>query len=329
MISDILMRQPTCTPHRSFRPEIANRMKPQLQISAKNLGAVALPSFCPRCFWLRIMCGGKLPFQTFPGIFSSIDSYSKRVTMIHFRKYGRVPKWFDGFGELGEPIAVPGWSRFQIVDPETNIILTGVPDEILRHPKNGITILDYKTARFTETQDALSRMYEVQLNCYGFIAAKIGFGPVCALGLFYYEPETQLKQADCDVLVRESGFFLRFSPKLKKIELDPNVVPPLLRQVREICDLPDSPNGRPDCQDCYILERLMHCTGRTASSFREDALKSLEALRREKQIAKKGTSTCSGMIGLTPSADSKFGPPVQAKSQVKGRIQNQGVAGGR
>jgi len=71
-------------------------------------------SFCPRCFWLRMLCGEKLPFQIFPGIFSSIDSYSKRLTMSYFRRHGRVPKWFDGFGEPGVPIAVPGWSKFQI-----------------------------------------------------------------------------------------------------------------------------------------------------------------------------------------------------------------------
>ena len=48
-------------------------MNRQIQISAKNLGALALPAFCPRCFWIRMKCGGKLPYQIFPGIFSSIQ----------------------------------------------------------------------------------------------------------------------------------------------------------------------------------------------------------------------------------------------------------------
>jgi hypothetical protein len=128
-----------------------------------------------------MMCGDKLPFQIFPGIFSSIDSYSKKITVSYFRQHGRVPQWFDGFGELGAPMPVPGWSKFQMFDPKTNILLTGVPDEILRHPERGIWIGDYKTARFTDTQDALAPMYEVQLNCYALIAAKIGLGPVYGL----------------------------------------------------------------------------------------------------------------------------------------------------
>jgi len=50
----------------------------QFRISAKSLGALALPEFCPRCFWLKTRVR-HLPFQIFPGIFSSIDAYTKRV----------------------------------------------------------------------------------------------------------------------------------------------------------------------------------------------------------------------------------------------------------
>ena len=51
-----------------------------LRISAKNLGELAKPDFCPRCFWLRTHAK-RLPYQIFPGIFSSIDAYTKRGTM--------------------------------------------------------------------------------------------------------------------------------------------------------------------------------------------------------------------------------------------------------
>jgi hypothetical protein len=101
----------------------------------------------------------QVAFPDFPRNFSSIDGYSKKVTTRHFDRHGRVPRWFDGFGELGTPIKVPGWWKFQFIDKETNIRLTGVPDEILRHPEKGLSILDYKTARFTDTQDILALMY--------------------------------------------------------------------------------------------------------------------------------------------------------------------------
>jgi PD-(D/E)XK nuclease superfamily protein len=237
-------------------------MKQRIQISAKNLGALALPAFCPKCFWVRMKCGDKLPFQIFPGIFSSIDSYSKKVTTAHFRRHGRAPRWFDGFGELGHPIAVPGWSKFQMLDQETNVLLTGVPDEILRHPERGIWIGDYKTARCTGNQDALAPMYEVQLNCYAMIASKIGLGAVYGLGLLYYEPVTDLEPGDPTALIRDDGFFLNFSPKLKSVELDPNMILPLLRKVREICATAECPAGKPGCSDCSRLELLTSAANR-------------------------------------------------------------------
>ena len=98
-----------------------------------------------------------------------------------FLRFSLLP-WFDALGDLGVPIRVPGWSKFQTLDSQNNIVLTGVPDEILRHPERGTWIGDYKTARFTETQNALTPLYVVQLNAYAFIAAKIGLGPVSRHG---------------------------------------------------------------------------------------------------------------------------------------------------
>ena len=203
------------------------------------------------------MLSGELPFQIFPGIFSSIDSYSKQVTAQHFVQHGRVPMWFDGFGELGTPIRIPGWSRFQIIDPETNIRLTGIPDEILRNSKGEIWVGDYKTARLTSNQDLLLPMYAVQLNCYGMIAQGIDMGRVRGLGLLYYEPSTHIPDNECDTLIRRDGFFLQFCPKLKPVKFEPDIIPPLLRRVREICDCSDSPPPRLDCDDCYRLEKLI------------------------------------------------------------------------
>jgi hypothetical protein len=232
-------------------------MKRQIQISAKNLGALALDSFCPRCFWVKMMCGNRLPFQVFPGIFSAIDSYSKEVTMHHVEQHGRVPMWFDGFGEVGTPIRVPGWPKFQITDPQTGIIVTGVPDQIFRRATGGIHIVDYKTARFTNTQDALTPMYEIQMNCYGLIAQKIGIGSVYGLGLIYYEPIMDIEDNDRDLLIQRDRFYLRFSAKLITVNFQPDRILPLLRKVREICERSDSPEPRPDCRDCYRLESLL------------------------------------------------------------------------
>jgi hypothetical protein len=111
-----------------------------------------------------------------------------------------------------------------------------------------------------QTQDTLAPMYDVQLNCYALIAPKIGLGSVYGLGLLYYEPVTELEMTDTDFLIKDDRLFMEFSPKLKPVKLEPENIPPLLRQVREICDLPECPPGRPDCRDCSRLEILAkHC----------------------------------------------------------------------
>jgi len=248
-----------------FWPHSALEMKDLIRISAKDLGAVALPSFCERCFWLRMKCRGKLPFQIFPGIFSSIDSYSKTVTAGYFRKHARLPRWFDGFGELGAPIKVPGWAKFNMIDGDSNILLTGMPDEILKHSRKGLWIGDYKTARLTNAQDELAPMYEIQLNCYALIAESIGLGSVYGLGLLYYEPITFLGEQNPDFMIHDDSFFLRFSPKLKPVEIDLNRIPPLFHTVRRICDNSQCPAGRVGCVDCSNLTGLLEATQQSSS----------------------------------------------------------------
>ncbi len=232
-------------------------MSTQLRISGKNLGQLALANFCPRCFWLKMRCGDKLPWQIFPGIFSSIDSYTKKVTNLHYARHRHIPQWFDGFGALGVPIQVPGHKTFNIVDTETNIRLTGVPDEILRRDDGSLFVADYKTARHTGNQDELLPMYITQLNSYSVIAEHIGLGRVHGLGLIYYEPATDIAQDDIDSVCADDGFSMRFVPKLLPVELRPAMIPPLLARVREICDLSTAPAGQADCEDCVRLAKLM------------------------------------------------------------------------
>ena len=229
----------------------------QIRISAKNLGELGLPSFCPRCFWIKLHSGFKLPYQIFPGIFSSIDSYTKKVTSLHFEQHQRLPDWFFGFGFTGKPVKVPHFSKFSAIDPESNILLCGVPDEILYKTNDSYFIVDYKTAKFTDTQDQLLPMYEVQLNSYAYIGERVGFKPVSGLGLIYYEPLTKISVADLDSFILDDGFSMHFSGKLVPIELNPSKIPELLSKVREIYNMTKPPDGAEGCKDCQLLELLI------------------------------------------------------------------------
>jgi hypothetical protein len=225
-----------------------------LRISAKHLGALAMPDHCERCTWLNARMGWKMPWQFFPGIFSSFDSYSKKVTAAHFKAHGKLPKWLDGYGT---PMKAPHWSKFGVVEPESNLLLCGAPDEILRRESGDLSILDYKCAKFTDGQDRLKPLYEVQLNAYAWIAEQMGMGRATRLALVYYEPLNAIPDDEVVGLIGEEGFGLRFGATVVPVEVHPESIPTLLNEARRIIDLPQAPDGRDGCKDCKLLDGLL------------------------------------------------------------------------
>lgn len=231
-------------------------MSTPFRISAKTLGEVAMKNFCPRCFWRKLRVS-KLPYQIFPGIFSSIDSYTKRIVHGVFDHLGAAPAWST---ELGDVIGyAPGTSsnRFNIHDEENDILLTGVPDEILHLRDESYVIVDYKTAKFTPAQDSLMPIYETQLNVYAMIASQIGPKPVSGLALIYMEPQTDEETAKDGENHRDHGFAMHFHANIFPIEIKPEIIPPLLKRARKIFDATDPPPSRERCVDCRLFAELM------------------------------------------------------------------------
>jgi hypothetical protein len=254
----------TCKNRGDDMMEQTGERSESIRISAKNLGELALPNFCPRCFWIKMHCSYKLPYQIFPGIFSSIDSYTKKITNMHYQQHERVPDWFCGFGSLGKPMKVPHYSKFSVIDPKSNVALWGAPDEILHKADGSYFIVDYKTAKFTGRQDQLLPMYEVQLNAYAYIGERVGFKPVSGLGLLYYEPQTDISADEIDSFMLDNGFSMDFSGKVLPIELKLDCIPLLLKRVREIYELPETPNGVEGCKNCELLDTLLSIAGMDA-----------------------------------------------------------------
>jgi hypothetical protein len=234
-----------------------------LRLSGKNLGDLAAPGHCPRCFWLKNRLA--LPYQFFPGIFSSIDAYSKRVTDRTFERLGKLPAWLKSLDDLGVPVHPPGHAAFQTTDPGTGILLTGDVDAMFRDGQGRTFIADYKTARYTQGQDALLPVYEVQLNAYAFIAERTGWGPVKGLALIYYEPATELEGEGVLRHVAQDGFTLEFRPSLHPVALDLERLPPLLARAREILARAEPPEGRAGCKDCAKVSALVEAV----NPFRE------------------------------------------------------------
>jgi PD-(D/E)XK nuclease superfamily len=227
-----------------------------LRISAKNLGGLTLPGFCPRCFWLGLHFD--LPFGgPFPGIFSSLDAFSKKVVHAHFDRFKSAPSWLSPLGEFTSYISPPNARTFFIDDPSTGIRLTGAPDAIFVRADGSKSIIDYKTGRHTAGQDQLLPMYEVQLNGYALIADRVGLGPVKQVALVYTEPVTHGAPDFFDEARTREGFRMGFHAKVLPVELDPGMIPPLLRQARRIFDANRPPMGAPGCEDCANFDTLL------------------------------------------------------------------------
>lgn len=233
-------------------------MRAKLQISAKNLGEVAKADFCPRCFWLKLHVK-PLPFQIFPGIFSSIDAYTKKVLHTYIDQHAALPPWLGALGEANRYYTGSvHYSKFNWVDEATDILLTGTPDDIFLRPNDEVVIVDYKTAKYTKNADSLLPIYETQLNVYALIAESLGVKPVVMLALAYMEPVTAEGDASQPRNIRDDGFAMGFTAHIHAVELRPEMIPPLLVKTREIYDLPKPPDGRSECKDCAALDKLIH-----------------------------------------------------------------------
>lgn len=232
-----------------------------MRISAKNLGILALPDSCPRCFWMRAKLGWKSPWAIMPGIFSSIDGFSKRAILASYEKTGHFPLWIAGRWADVRPLKSPHHSTFRFVDPATGIILTGIPDLILGLPNDRLAILDLKTARYSDHQDSLLPMYQTQLVGYAMIAESLGMGTVEALGLIYGEPPANDDNQGLDALVDDRGFSMPFKATAMPIELDRSLIPPLLRRAKALLEMENPPEGRKGCKECRLIGEMVGICG--------------------------------------------------------------------
>ena len=228
-------------------------LKP-LKISAKNLGYTALESFCPRCYWIKLQMSHNLPWSSFPGIFSSIDAFTKHCVheMIdEGLNTGNVPLWLQDMGKMVKYEQVPHWSKSLCVDEKSGITISGMADDIFVLDDGTFVVPDYKTAKYTASQDELLPMYEIQEICYpiiyGYKNAK--------LFLVYMEPQTEANKAySC---VTKSGFDMGFSAKTVPVENDRKKVRRAFEITREIYEMAEAPKDKDWCKECEKMDKVM------------------------------------------------------------------------
>ena len=231
-----------------------------MRISAKDLGWLAVDDFCPRCFWIERHAKG-LPYQMgFPGIFSSIDAYTKNIVERYFQKNGKFPQWLSEIGSAKRIVSIKP-SEFKV--KTDSITLTGIPDLLFERPDGSFAIVDYKTAKYTGNQDQLMPIYQIQLNGYAYIAEAIGLKPVKDLYLVYFEPPyKETYEAITDGHTNGEGFEMPFKPVIHKIRREPKEIGKLLEKASNVYELTKPPKGIIGCKDCKRLESLINMINR-------------------------------------------------------------------
>ena len=243
------------------------KAKPKgIRIGAKDLGAMAMPEFCPRCFWVK-QKAKPMPYQIFPWIFSSIDAYTRKIIHASFDQTGKPPAWLPILKDAFTYLKVPHWSKFARTDLETGITVSGVMDDLFENVNGTLTIPDYKTAKFTANQDKLFPMYTGQLNAYAWIQRPLSPKPIAFLCLIYFEPVTE-PRGPHDVHSKwpltkynDVGFDMAFSAHSIIVDQDPDLIPSLLRKAKDILIQPEPPASLQGCKDCDSLERIRDMAG--------------------------------------------------------------------
>lgn len=219
----------------------------QIKISAKNLGAVAMPDFCPRCFWIKLKTANKLPWQIFPGIFSSIDAYTKHCVHAMIKQ---SPEWLRSMGDIVGFEKVPHWSKLRYEDQENGILLTGAMDDILVCSDKSKVIPDYKTAKHTDNQDKLFPMYEAQLNGYALL-----YDSTARIFIVYMSPVTDEETAARSI--GDKGFNMSFEAIPIPVNNDKSIIDRLFSKTRDIYEMKQAPAGITGCKDCEALNGII------------------------------------------------------------------------
>jgi hypothetical protein len=78
-----------------------------------------------------------------------------------------------------------------------------------------------------------------------------------------------------------SGFSVPYLASLYPIELNPALLPPLCKVVREVCGRATPPEGRPNCRNCKKVEELLKVAGvdptKATASMAFDAMRGMFA----------------------------------------------------
>lgn len=201
---------------------------------------------CERCFWLRVNRGVKRPSGPFPSLPNGMDREIKNH-FDRFRRNGGVPPELEEAGIEAEPLedkqllerardwrSEPKWR-----DPETDAVLRGGVDDLLRNQDGKIVVLDYKTRGYPpKGENGAPSYYKRQVNLYNLILRENGYDTEDFGLILYYHPDR----------VKEGGDFV-FHRELRKVDVNTDKARSWVRRAVDALEGPIPSQGK-DCGFC-------------------------------------------------------------------------------
>jgi hypothetical protein len=233
-------------------------MSDSLAITPRNLGAICLPGYCPKCFKLLLNMKFNAPFNHFgAAIFGDAQKCQEAILGHYLAKNGCLPKQFAPFCDcVARTECSKDWRKFRYTHP-TGIIFYGSPDEVLDRKDGTLCVIDHKTAHAKGTEDKFHNQYEIQVIGYSNIAEGMGLGTVSLAGLLYWDAQV------ADVVEKPEDHFengklwMSFKPKGLEIEVDYTKLDAPMKELQKIWKAKRLPEGREGCEDCKKMELLL------------------------------------------------------------------------
>jgi hypothetical protein len=198
-----------------------------------------------------------LPYQIFPGIFSSLDSYQKKVIHQYIDRNEKLPQWLSTLGEIQGYKPCPSSRKFRVLDKDTNILLTG----------RWMIYFFYRTGRILSWIIRLPNSQKIRMPYYPYTPFNSMGMPILQsvqaflryLNWYWYiwNLLPTEEEASRDEYFTTDGYLMKFMPQIHPIPLDESQLHPLLHKVRELCDLAQPPEGREGCENCRLVDKLV------------------------------------------------------------------------
>lgn len=222
------------------------------RVSPSQLGALASPEACRRCYYLLLRSNfKKVHGFPMPGVMHGLDKCEKQVAAATLSILNGLPEFYGPFRSATRVLPI---KRVSAHHKETGVNVYGNPDLVLSSNDGTVMVLDNKTASPKDETHPLFLNYRAQLNIYGY-ALEYGTDAlsVSRLGLLHYEYEP-VEDEDAVELISDEGIRVPFKATVIEVPYDPKtILTPLLTEYRELLEMESPPASTSDCADCDLL----------------------------------------------------------------------------